>query len=112
MAHDKYRSCIQACNECAAECDHCATACLDEDNPKQMARCIRLDLDCARICRLAAAAMAADSEFVTEICRLCSEICRACGEECRGHEPEHCQSCARACEKCGDECDRMVTADV
>src|SRR5690606_30568793 len=63
MAHHQYQSCIQACYTCAAACDHCATACLAEKDVKMMARCIELDMDCAAICRLAAAAMARGSRF-------------------------------------------------
>src|SRR5690606_12883154 len=48
MAHDKYAPCIKACYDCAAACDHCATACLAEQDVGMMARCIALDMDCAR----------------------------------------------------------------
>ena len=53
MAHQQYASCVEACNRCAAACDHCATACLSESDPKPLAHCIALDMDCADICRLA-----------------------------------------------------------
>lgn len=75
MVHEKYWSCIDACNACADECDHCAIACLQEPEPKSMARCIALDIDCAAICRLAASFMARGSEFAGQICWLCAEIC-------------------------------------
>ncbi len=55
--HEKYATCIEACNACAMECSHCAKACLQEQDVKMMARCISLDIDCAAICQLAAAAM-------------------------------------------------------
>lgn len=108
MAHDTYRSCIDACNACASECEHCATACLAEEDVKMMARCIRLDRDCADICRMAAAWMARDSESAREICRLCAEVCRKCAEECARHEAEHCRRCAEACSRCADECEKMA----
>lgn len=108
MAHEQFQSCIQACYACAAACDHCATACLAEDDVKQMARCIRLDLDCADICRMAAAYMARDSELARNVCRLCAEVCEACGEECAKHDPDHCQQCADACRRCAEECRRMA----
>lgn len=72
-----------------------------------MVRCIRLDLDCAQICRLAAAYMARDSEFAQAVCRLCAEICQACGDECAKHSMDHCQRCAQACHECAKECRRM-----
>lgn len=82
MAHEHYTTCIEACNSCADACDHCATACLAEANPKPMARCIALDMDCAAICRMAAGFMARDSEFAESLCTLCAEICDACGAQC------------------------------
>jgi hypothetical protein len=94
--------------QCAVECNHCATACLQEQDVKMMARCIALDLDCAAICELAAAAMARGSENAQSICALCADICEACGEECAKHSAmEHCQRCAEACRRCADECRRM-----
>ena len=108
MSHNKFTSSIEACYKCATACDHCSTACLQEPDPAKMADCIRADLDCADICRLAAAAMARGSEHAKQICRLCADICEACGELCAKHEPDHCQECARACKSCADECRKMA----
>lgn len=33
----------------AAECNHCATACLEEQDVAMLAKCIKLDIDCAEI---------------------------------------------------------------
>lgn len=104
MSHNQYAACITACYECAAACDHCAVACLREADPAAMVDCIRTDMDCAQICRLAAAAMARGSEFVKEIVKLCTEICTRCGDICNKHEHDHCQECARACKACVEEC--------
>src|SRR5690625_3651991 len=101
MAHEKYQSCIDACYQCAAACDHCATACLGEDDVKMMAHCIALDIDCAAICRVAAASMARGSQFA-------QQICEVCGEECAKHQANHCQECAQACKRCAEECRRMA----
>ena len=109
MAHQTYRSCIDACNACADACDHCAGACLREDDVKSMARCIALDIDCASLCRLAAGFMARDSEFAKPLCRLCAEVCSACGDECGKHPHDHCRECAAACRRCAEECRRMAT---
>lgn len=108
MSHAEYQSCITACCNCATACDHCAIACLQEPDPKPMARCIALDIDCAEICRTAAAFMARGSEFAKAICALCAEICEACGNECAKHQHEHCQACAEACRRCAEECRRMA----
>jgi hypothetical protein len=110
MAHQQFATCIDACNKCANACDHCATACLKEKDPKPMARCIALDLDCAEICRLAAALMARDSEFAGTVCGMCADVCEACAAECAKHDMEHCQECAEACRRCAAECRRMSAA--
>ncbi|WP_132258785.1 four-helix bundle copper-binding protein [Paucimonas lemoignei] len=107
MAHQQFQSCIEACNDCASACDHCAVSCLQEDDPKPMARCIALDMDCAQICRLAAAYMARGSDMASLICQACAEICEACADECAKHQMAHCQECAQACRRCAEECRRM-----
>jgi hypothetical protein len=68
---NEYTTCVEACNAGAVECNHCASACLQEPDVKMMARCIALDVDCAAICQLAAAAMARESEHA------------GCAQECR-----------------------------
>lgn len=110
MSHSPFQSCIDACQACASACEHCAGACLQEDDVKMMARCIALDMDCAQICRMAAAYMARGSQFAGAVCRLCAEICQACGDECAKHRHDHCQQCARACHRCAEECRRMANA--
>ena len=108
MAHHQHQSCIDACNACADACDHCSTACLKEPNVKDMAQCIRLDMDCAAICRLAAGFMARGSEMTKQACRMCADVCQACGDECAKHKHEHCQQCAQACRRCAEECMKMA----
>jgi len=101
------QSCIDACNACADACDMCSAACLQEADVKMMARCIALDIDCAQICRLAAALMARGSDIAAAFCALCAQACQACADECAQHEAQHCQDCAAACRRCADECRRM-----
>ncbi|MEC4723162.1 four-helix bundle copper-binding protein [Noviherbaspirillum sp. CPCC 100848] len=108
MPNQQFQSCIDACYACAAACDHCAAACLQEQDVKMMARCIALDMDCAEICRMAAAYMARGSELASALCRVCADVCEACGDECAQHQMGHCQECAQACRRCADECRRMA----
>lgn len=107
--HDHHRSCIDACYACADACDHCAVSCLNEPDPKAMARCIALDIDCAQVCRLAAGFMARGSETDSMACTFCATVCEACAEECASHPMEHCQACAQACRRCAEECRRMAS---
>ena len=110
MAHQspRYRECVDACNACAAACWHCANACLGESDPKAMARCIALDMDCAGLCQFTAGAMARDSELATHVARLCEQACSACAEECARHPHRHCQDCAAACRRCAEACRAVV----
>jgi hypothetical protein len=110
MADKKFQECIDACNACADACDHCSTACLAEADVKMMARCIALDMDCAQICRLAAAYMARGSAFAGAICRQCADICSVCADECAQHQMDHCQQCAQACRRCAEACGMMASA--
>ena len=108
MSYETDSSCIEACNACAVACNQCAAACLSEDDVKMMVRCITLDMDCAAICQLSAAAIARGSEHAKEICRLCANICEACAQECEKHKSLHCQSCAKACRVCAIACLEMT----
>jgi hypothetical protein len=110
MAHEQFKSCIDACNDCALACDHCATACLKEPDVAKMGRCIQLDIDCAEICRLAVGYMARGSELASDICELCAQVCEACGKECAKFPMAHCQECAKACRRCAEECRRMASS--
>lgn len=103
----EFEKCLQACNRCADACDDCATACLREPEVAKMAECVRLDLDCAAICRLAAGFMARGSDRARDVCSLCAVICEACAVECAKHPAEHCQRCAEACRACAAECLKM-----
>lgn len=108
MTHQKYQTCIDACNACATACNHCVASCLQEPDVKMMARCVALDMDCADICALAAAMMARGSEHAQAICSLCADICQACGDECAKHDMAHCQDRAKACHQCAEACRTMA----
>jgi hypothetical protein len=92
------------------DCIHCESACLYEENVKDMTRCIRLDRECAETCLYAAKMLAADPEFPSDILKLCAIACSACGDECEKHAShmEHCRVCAESCKKCAEECRSMV----
>lgn len=100
---------MDACFDCVVACNHCASEDLKEQDVKMLERCIRLDRDCAAICSLAINAMASDSEFTKQICKLCAEICTACAIECEKHADHmaHCKVCAESCRKCATECIEM-----
>ncbi|MDW8845995.1 four-helix bundle copper-binding protein [Erwinia sp. MMLR14_017] len=104
----QYQECIDACYLCATACDNCAASCLKEENLEMMRDCIRLDMQCANICRLSAQFMALDSESAKKLCAVCAEICQQCGDECGKHQHDHCQQCAKACHACAEACRKMA----
>ena len=110
MANQQYASCIEACNACADACDFCAASCLQEQDVKMMARCIALDIDCAQLCRVAAAVMARGGEAAKLVCQACAALRDMCAEECGKHPMQHCQECAAACRRCAAECRQMAAA--
>jgi hypothetical protein len=107
MIYAKYQSCVEACMNCAAACSQCVSACLEEKEVSPLKECIRLNLECAAICRSAAEVMMLNGKYVEYICQLCSEICTVCAEECEKHAQmgmEHCRECAAVCRLCAEEC--------
>ncbi len=111
MAHEQNKQVLDALYHCAAECNHCATACLDEEDVKMLAECIRLDIDCADICTLTATLTARGSEHGNHMLKECAEVCNACADECEKHtHMEHCKRCAEACRKCAEACNAGMAA--
>src|SRR5713101_5579635 len=104
-ARAEYSAVMDALEACIRACNSCAASCLQEDDVKMLARCIKLDFDCAAVCSLTLQYASGSSEFVKQATRLCAEICDVCAKECRKHsDMEHCRICAEACESCAKEC--------
>ncbi len=107
LSHDKFRSCIGGCVRCAQECEHCATACLQEDDVKQMARA-------SPGCRLRGDLLGHGELHESRIRIRPGDLPRlrrdlhACGDECPKHDMDHCQRCAKACHDCAEECRKMA----
>ncbi|MEO6096477.1 MAG: four-helix bundle copper-binding protein [Fibrobacteria bacterium] len=107
------KSTIAAVTECAQACRACASACLGEKNIDMLRECIRLDLDCAGVCDLAADFMLRGSPFHGQVCEVCADICDACAAECGKHKRmKHCQECAEACRRCAEACRSMAESMV
>ena len=109
MSHEKNQGLIDTLNNCATECSHCTIACLDEKDVKMLARCIKLNIDCAEICRVTASLLSRGSEQGEHLLRECAEICSVCAEECEKHSHmKHCKKCADVCRHCAEECSAMA----
>ena len=107
---------VRSATECMLTCTTCADACLEEEQPAKLRKCIRNNLDCADICQATARLIARPAEQEPEVLRAqleaCVTACRACAAECEKHASmhEHCRVCAEACRACADACDRMKQA--
>ncbi|HEU5082374.1 MAG TPA: four-helix bundle copper-binding protein [Acidimicrobiales bacterium] len=100
--------------ECAQSCLICADACLAEEMVADLRRCIRLNLDCADLCRTTAAVLsrqiAPDPATERALLEACRAACAACGAECGSHAEmhEHCRVCAEACQRCESACSKAL----
>lgn len=109
MAHQNHKEIISTLNECIAECIHCSTACSEEKEAHMLAKCVKLNNDCAEICQLAVSYLCRDSENADSLLEECAKVCEACATECEKHNHmEHCRRCAEVCRKCADACHQSV----
>lgn len=105
MSHEKHVEVINLLWECVIECEHCAVACLQEAEVQMLAKCIRLDLDCAEICRTTATLLSRDSDHAHHLMEACIQVCEACAAECEKHSHmQHCTECAEICRQCAEAC--------
>ena len=105
MKQNNKQSLINLINECAQACNNCATACLNEEDVQMLTSCIRLDVDCADICRTTAAFLERSSDNSDVVLSVCALICDNCGDECEKHSHmKHCKICAEVCRQCAESC--------
>lgn len=101
---------IEACLDCAQTCLSCADDCLDEVAVAEMKQCIRLDLDCADLCavaaRLALRRTGHNPGTLRAVLEACADLCRRCAAQCDRHAAHqvHCRLCADACRGCKEAC--------
>lgn len=115
-AGDEAFAMVNAAAECVYVCTTCADACLEEQDPSKLRKCIRNNLDCADICQATARLISRPGEQDSAVLRAqleaCATACRACADECEKHAEmhEHCRVCAESCRACAEACDRMKKA--
>ena len=113
---EKLAACIDACRMCLVTCTSCADACLGGDMPKEMAECIRTDLDCADICAATIAVLTrqtkTDGSIVKAQVQAMAAACKACGDTCMSHadKHEHCKLCGETCRDCETACNDLLSS--
>ena len=109
MSHEKNQYLIDELNKCAVECSHCAMACLNEKDVKMLTTCIKLNIDCAEVCKTTASLLSRGSMHGIHLLNECGELCNQCADECEKHaDMEHCQNCAEVCRECAEVCSEVV----
>lgn len=105
---------IDSCLECIQACTACADACLGEGNVEMLARCIRLDFDCADVCdataKILSRQVAFEPEMAQPVVDACAGAVKLCGDECERHAEhhEHYRVCMESCRRCEEACNRVL----
>lgn len=108
MKNENKQQLYEILNECARVCNHCAVACLSEREVSMLTKCIRLDLECAEICRTAAVFIERDAVHTDELLSVCAVVCNSCADECDKHSHmDHCRECADVCRQCAEACQQL-----
>jgi uncharacterized membrane protein len=103
-------------NDCAQACTGCADDDLSERDIAELAKCIRLNLDCADVCAATVRVISRQTEYDANLTRslleACATACKSCGDECHRHAEmhEHCRVCAEACRRCERACRQLLAA--
>lgn len=108
---------IETLIDCANTCTQCADACLSEwALSAELAKCIRLNLDCADVCMATSRVISRQTEYDANLTRplleACATVCKSCGDECgrHGEHMDHCRVCADSCRRCESACRELLAA--
>jgi hypothetical protein len=95
---------LDVLERCMTACEKGAMEGLKGSIGEPLDHVVRLALDCAELCALAARFTARDSAYVNELLVLCAKMCRRCEIECRRHDLAELQQCADTCHECHLTC--------
>lgn len=107
---------IDALNDCAQACTADADDDLSERNVTELAKCIRLCLDCADVCSTTVGVTSRQTEYDANVTKplleACVATCKSCGDECERHAQmhQHCRVCAEACRRSEQACRELLAA--
>lgn len=100
------RECIARCQACHSACVETIQHCLTRGGEHAAPAHIRLMIDCAQVCTLAADVMLRGSEGHVRVCFVCAEFCQECADDCErlGRDDPGMQACVEACRACALAC--------
>jgi hypothetical protein len=76
---------------------------MSNPNIESKAKCVKALIECARMCEMSAAEMAANAMFAKDQCRLCADVCAICAKDCEMFKDDYCQRCGEVCRACAQE---------
>lgn len=109
MLPTNLRRCIADCGDCQGTCLGTVAHCLTLGGKYTEAQHIRVMLDCAEICQVAANFMLRRSTLHSHVCRACAEISEACARSCDAlaNGDEQIRQCVESCRRCAQSCREM-----
>lgn len=105
---NNFKEIIDSLSNCEIECERCAALCLEEENVKELSKCIKLNRDCADICSLGIKFLTRQSGLLQSVISVCADLCALCAEECEKHDHKHCERCAAVCRECEELCKQYL----
>ena len=97
---------IDVLNNVADTCTHYSNACLVPENVPVVIDCIKLDVYCSTICKLAVSLLTKGSPHAQKMLKECIDVCNFSATEYEKHAQyhEHSNECAIACRACAEVC--------
>ena len=108
MNQNKFRTCTEACRQCAEECELWAEKNSHGATVIKYPEFVTLNADCRQLCRTAAGFLERGSHFITEICTLLAQVCDAIIAACEQQPDLAFERSANVCRECANECRRAL----
>ncbi|GAB3433138.1 four-helix bundle copper-binding protein [Flindersiella endophytica] len=99
---------IQRVFECYCSCSETITYCLEQSGPQMAGHALRLLIDCAEICQVAAGLLLRRSSLHRLVSISCAEACERCAQCCEQIDDEVLRQCAELCRRCADACRELT----
>ena len=110
---EELRKCIHLCQDCHTLCVQMIGQCLRLGGRHAAHDHIRVLMDCAQMCMIAADYLTRESVIHGRVCGVCAEICRLCAESCEqvAADDQLVKRCAEMCRRCADSCKHMASKE-
>ncbi|UOF01261.1 four-helix bundle copper-binding protein [Bdellovibrio reynosensis] len=110
MASTIMQECIKNCMECFQTCTSLVQHCLGMGGEHAEPFHIGVLQACSYVCETSSKLMLINSEFHSDMCRICADICIACAVDCEklGPNDPMMKHCAEVCRRCAESCSKMA----